>query len=551
MRQIQIKVSGELCEIDDATAIGVTFNGFDASAIDKLHLNFTNSFSLPLTVKNRKIFGFADNMNINSSSPSLGLYNKFDVELFVSGQKVMSGKIFVKDVSEGRVDVFIINDRDFIEAAQNTSMFRVTQSVVTELNDALNISFPNGANWSQIISWMASGDNDAWMPYTIGTLNKDWPIGEIKDDITSLANKYTTDNTYNLEDESKITTEFVTNSSVIGDYKSGHIYVNLKKVLDVAFEIVGLEAIYSASLANELEQDYLRLIDIVLYEDILRNYFFFRADDLYRLSSKEKSGKAYSEGVTFLDLFKTVAAEYAMLFDIKKDKIYLKQFNEIEDETPIELPVAKLNKRSMEISNISQKCVIGYSTVRGDANDSPTTGGLLLTCENKNINLGSESIVAFTINRTICGYFQYMYSSGQVQSQTSALDTTRTDDAKGIIIVRKSSDQTSYDVNVCRYYNWTDSDGYAARSETTVKLYRAEQSTVSSNGAYDLYADAVLYPEVIEVETFIPAHLALNFKSDNIAKFDAFPGKWYVSSISQWNPRLENQQTALTAIRIR
>ena len=65
-QNVQIKINGQSVDIDDDTAIGITFAGFSTDNLGKITLSHTNTFSLPLTRRNEGIIAFYGNMNMNT-----------------------------------------------------------------------------------------------------------------------------------------------------------------------------------------------------------------------------------------------------------------------------------------------------------------------------------------------------------------------------------------------------------------------------------------------------------------------------------------------------
>lgn len=544
MKGLQIQVNGQICDADENTAVGITFTGFNFSELNKIHLAYTNTFSLPITVKNRKIFGFPDNYFINSNQANESFYNKYKMKMFIDGQFIFDGKLFVSSVSKDRIELYVINGKDFTDTLANVTLFDVASYFVEDLNADIAEQYPNGAHFNDIVNYLSTAENKAWIPYTIGELNKVYPYAKINDGVVSLANRYDEDPSFNLEDERHMCTEFITNSSVVGDFKTGHIYVKVKDIFEKVFGEIGYSLVYSNSLDAAISQDWIRMIDIVLYENLLDNTFVFRADDIYKANYQDKEGAAFSKKVKFLDLFKTICTEYAILFDVNGDTIYFNTLNDIKSSPVSNIKISNLTNRKFSIDNINQKNVIGYTQINGSSEDLTTAGGLYFECKNNNISEGSSEDVNFQIQRVLCGYFQYEYSSGGILSETKALDTSKQNINENIVIVRKDNDSIPYSVRVSRYYNGQET--YASSN-----LYPVKQSTVLSNGFYDVFVDSVEYPEEIQLDAYIPNYVLSQWSSFNYVKFNTIPGYWHITSINQFNPRLESQLISLKAIRIR
>lgn len=544
--KLQLIVNNKIVDTDNNTAIGITYNGFDFSDSGKIHLTYSNSFTIPLTNKNRSVFGIVDNMGVNSNSVDSKLYDNFVCSLFVNGTKILNGKIYVNKVSDGRIEVFILNNKDFTETMQDFSMFDVTELLVNEINSDLNTSYPSGATFNNIIAWLASGSNDVWIPYTTGTLLKQYPYAKTDNDGgVTCGNLYEdTDNSndkeqYNIDNETTITTEFVTDSKIVGDYKTGHIYINLYRILITVFNRFGFDIEFDNDIETDITKQFIRMPDVVLYKNLITGYYNFRADSIYKCKIGGEAGSV-SKKLSFLDLFKMICNEYCLVFDITNNVVSFHSFNDIKNIVPGTYFNSVVNKRAFLIEGINKTNWIKYEKT-GDGNEY--AGALQIICSNKNVSNSDNELVS--IKRFICGYLVYMYEgTNYINTETFSLNTSDTSVNESFVMVQKDNTQTPFDVKIRRYLN-------GIKTETTVKLYKAVQTVVNNSGWWDLFKNNCLYPEEIELEAYIKPFELLNFRSFNLATFKTMPGVWYISNINGWNPLLDNGTVKVTAIRIR
>jgi len=94
----------ENVELDDQTAIGITVKGFDVTSPDVTRVNFSNSFTLPLTRKNTEIFENCWNAYSTVSTPQY-----LDCEYFVDNNLLIQGKICITKMEYGRLTAFIFD----------------------------------------------------------------------------------------------------------------------------------------------------------------------------------------------------------------------------------------------------------------------------------------------------------------------------------------------------------------------------------------------------------------------------------------------------------
>lgn len=552
MSDVQIIIDGKLLEIDDDTAIGISFSGFNFAEPGRIHLSYSNSFTVPLTSVNRSIFSFYDDMNTNSIVVNSGMYSSKPFRMFIDGAFVFSGKIYVESYGDDRITVHIISGRDFFDTMKDINMFDVTSICAGKLNEAIDTAYPSGASFSNIVDYMASSDNDVWMPYAVGLLNRTYPYAKADEDsgVIKCANRYDdTDNDngkyrWDIDNESIITTEFITDSDVVGDYKSGHLFVNLYSLFQWTFSNYGYGVTFSQSVQNSIQRQFVRMQDLVLYKDLVNSAFSFRADNLYHYKIGEDKVTASSTKVPFIELIKVVVSEYCLVVDIDaQNNIHFNTFNEIKSIEPKIYESSRIINRSTKIDGIPQ---LGWITYSGLGDSTTTTGGVRIVCNNTNIDKGGEDNSILTIGRYLPGYFEYKYTDSEdVQKSTFALNLSDNSINEKIVIISKSDDQTPYRIRVDRIYK--------GNSETTkyANLKRGYLSTVSNNGYWDLFRVNCEYPEVITIECRIDDFELINFSAYNFARFSNIPGTWYIQSIDGYNPRLVNSLVNVTAIRIR
>ena len=87
-------------DLDDKTAIGISYQGFNPEAPDQIGFKYSNSFSIPRTANNDKLTGFGGNSD--------DVYLPWFVNYIVDNEKVISsGKIKVTDITIDRINCSI------------------------------------------------------------------------------------------------------------------------------------------------------------------------------------------------------------------------------------------------------------------------------------------------------------------------------------------------------------------------------------------------------------------------------------------------------------
>lgn len=551
MSDVQIIVDGKLLQMDDDTAIGISFQGFNFAEPGRIHLSYSNSFTVPLTSVNRAIFSFFDDMNTNSFSVNAGMYTSKEFRMYIDGAFIFSGNIYVDSYSEERMTLHIISGRDFFDTLKEVTLFDLTSICAGKINEEIDSLYPSGASFGNIVDYMASGDNSVWIPYAVGQLNRIYPYAKVDSDsdVVKCANKYDdTDNDdgryrWDIDNESRMVTEFITDSDVVGDYKTGHLFVNLYDAINWTFSKYGYNVSFQQDVYDLIKTQYLRLVDLVLYQDLTNSMFSFRADDLYHYKIDDDK-KAASAKIPFVELIKVIISEYCLVVDIDSDNnVVFRSFNSIKSIEPKTYESSAVLTRDVKIDGIPQ---VGWITYSGLGDSTTNTGGVRIVCRNTNVSAGGEDTSIFSINRFLPGYFEYKYTdSDDVQKSTYALNLSEAAINEKIVIVSNAGDKTPYRVLVDRIYK-----GNSAPTKY-VNLKRAYLSTVSNNGYWDTFRQNCEYPEVITVECRIMDFELINFSGYNFARFSTIPGTWYIQSIDGYNPRTENSTVNVTAVRIR
>ena len=473
-------------------------------------------------------------------------YDTYDFELYVDGMFVFGGKTYVDGYQQGRVNMYVISNRDLLDVLKNYSMWDATGAIVEALNSELDERFSEGATWDNIVGYLETGENLGWIPYSVGTLNKKYPYDKIDSNTHSCSNRYDdTDNDdnkerYNLNNENVMTLEFITNNEIVGDYKTGCIYVRLYDLFTTVFGNLGWSVSFDNNVYQTLSRQYIRMEDIVTHMGLTSYKFAFMANDIYHYTIGDKA-EAASKKVPFIDLLKYICQEYCLMFDVRGDVVEFHSLRNIRNSSPIMFRTKEIKERSLFLEGVPQNSYIAYSDL---ADGTLLTGGKQIISNNKNIEKGSDNTVLMEIKRYLPGYFVYLYDNEQVKTNTYAINASDPAINGKFVVVQRVSSETPYRVNVRRYFLGVEYSTYAY-------LYRAGNRTVEDMGYWDEFASLVEYPDRVIVDCFMSPYEATIFEPWRKVEFDTLPGQWVVESVSQYNPRLESNEVEVTAIRLR
>ena len=606
---VQIEINGEFCDIDEQTAIGFNFQSFNPADPQNLFLSYSNTFTLPLSAKNKAIIKFADHVGYNSTE----IYDKFSCSVFIAGYQLFHGLVFIDSVSE-RINVTVYDKLDFVEQLKNLPFAKPTKEITTiesMLVDHINAN-NTFATYGEIVQYLASGTNDLWLPYSLGGLAEKYAVKvsdkqgvrmtpntrnlQNTDGLQQLAEasagitdgyedykwKYTKDGQeYELQsfDDYKNVC-LVQYFSRLGHFptvrtstpnphpyfqaiKTGHLTAKLTTVLSLIVDYLGIESnIASLSVLGGL---YVRVIDIAPYTAIKGDGTF----DCYfaYLTKGGFSPETYDSDecmeATAWDLFKSIIQEFNLVVDRSyniatgKQVYNFYEFNNIKSSDKKTFTLVEILDKSFRIDGIKQKSVIAYEGT-GGADDSDISAGLLLECENRNIEEGSTSEVFFKIGRFLPSYYA-IDNNGQL---TNYFDVDLSDTEQFSKMVFLQPDTTQYaNVAVWTLYenpkNYATPDAYTVYGyvngqrvkmernfvEFDVPLFVAQQPAVAYSGAYDQYQKMVRFPLVYKVKVVAELAEALQYKSYQHCEVEGLAGTYYIASMDGFNPSTDKYFT--------
>ena len=124
-----LKINDTFADIDDRTAIGITFQKYDFKNIGNRQLSISNSFTLPKTAKNIRLFSYAD----NSQSLSQNIYSKYTVNYWIDNEHlIINGSLRVDEISD-RIKVYVVNRDTFWDEVQKYTNYEMLSDLAVFL----------------------------------------------------------------------------------------------------------------------------------------------------------------------------------------------------------------------------------------------------------------------------------------------------------------------------------------------------------------------------------------------------------------------------------
>ena len=105
-----LRINGHDVDIDQQTAIGITFQAYDFKEPGKRKVSLSNSFSIPLTSNNQIIIGFGNNVQ----SIDTTIYESLTCCYWIDNEQLINNAIVrIEEITQGRIKMFVVNKNSF------------------------------------------------------------------------------------------------------------------------------------------------------------------------------------------------------------------------------------------------------------------------------------------------------------------------------------------------------------------------------------------------------------------------------------------------------
>ena len=156
-----LRINGFDIDIDDETAIGITLQSYDIKEPSQRKVNITNSFTIPLTANNNKIFGYPANIQ----STSKKIYEPLTADYWQDGyQLITKGIVRVDEVSE-RITLFLVQKLDLWDNLKLITWPQFAQEYIEWINPQVELSY------SQLIENVVEAESGLFLPCWLGQLS--------------------------------------------------------------------------------------------------------------------------------------------------------------------------------------------------------------------------------------------------------------------------------------------------------------------------------------------------------------------------------------------
>lgn len=609
---ITIKIGDIVADYDDSTAIAIEYKAFDFTDLDNMTLNSTNEFSLPKSNTNRLMFDFCDLTYSNSDYP----YVAHTAKLYADGALVLAGVMYINDVNE-RYNCVIVEDKSIFDALKATPFISpkvgnevladsLCSRLVNDWNTTVKGEIASQYNPTTTQEWIdgvykyclaRGGQNsnggytplhDYTVPFVVNCCGENIPYAASDDDSTiySRTNEMLREGSdpiygygFNLSriicyvdynnDITRlahiaISPMWASLDLIISQMEaiSGYTFTNLSEIIHeyngtnnrlfvhlpcVEFDsnILRVDGRYDIDFSGRL-----RIVNVGEKRDYNydgENLNDCKSDDFYK-------GNCW-------DVLKSIIIDYNLIFnlDVKNKQLIFSKFSDISAQTDDRpLILVEETSRAFKVDGIKQKQVIKY---KGDDDVK-----VLITCENKNIDEGSETTTYAEIDRYIFTkerfpIFRYTRTTPDIVNKVVtklAPDFTKIEPQQNLIMAiplcfarvagmpydeRCNVKLVSFGASVLlegdvsnfnmRYYA-----NYITHPEWN-EQYILLQPICSDYGQYNYFKQIVHKPVVLDVSVKKDEIFLHNFNRAKSVKINGYTGRYYVCEISKYNPRTD------------
>ncbi len=511
-----LRINGEDVDIDNLTAIGITLQAYDVKEPSKRKLNVSNSFTLPRTAKNNRIFGYASSPYSTSSI----VYDQLRAEYWINQNKL---------VKDGIVNLESISTRFTIHLVDKISVW-----------DELKL-----ITWDDFVTQFVE-----WQNYQVES-SFDLLVKKYIDANEPILLPLYMGNSYRLLD--KASNSYVENIDNIwlqyGETNGGHFCIYYKAIFDfikfkfgIDFNTNGDEFLYNLFADPFASKAYtpIRSLNIrKVYNSLTGLVEGFKIDKVgskfspLEDSEDKKEKTLYDAIVVFFQHFNV------MMDENLSDNIKLYRWDDL-NYADIEDWSKKISDKEItfkpSISGFAQNSKIKFASIY--ENGLPETSQRILTCKNKNIDFENE---LFSINAYIPSLIQVNGGFIPDLSEAKSFETFE------LFVTGYESIEVLQRTTSAVAVLFKDSGSDAI--ETSLN-YLQIPSIYGIGQEYRLLDDALKYPVFYEAQFWLTAYDIINLKFFKQYYIDRLGGSFFINKISGFNPEKANTPTKVELLQI-
>jgi len=528
MRKLQL--NNVDVDVDNKTAIGITFQSYDVKSPRTRSVKASNSFSIPATAKNLQLFGQAN----NPQSLSTLIYEKGTLNYYINNDRIIKNASFRVDYITDRIGLYTYEKPDIWDILKGVLWTDFLADYLTWLQTYKGVpsqGAPHTGSYSDFISGLANNSDGIKLAHYLGNLyNYDPAEGEnfIEDDFNIYLY-------YDNISEIGFGGHFSTYYKNIFEYIEHTYNVNFLTQEDGIIGNIWNDSY--ASVCYTPIRNYAPAVNVsnnVITGMYITNYISDASDVVGFLPFKKLQDK---EGKTLYDCVLVFLQTFDIVIDSVSidgiDSFRLARFDDLSTKASLvdwSGLAPKIPRFEPRIDGYAQRTYIKYSSVYAEG--AATTAQRVLTCGNKNLDF---EVDLFAIDAHIPATVKV---NGGVSVDLSTEESFKTFE---VLI-----DGSTFTGNI-KYKHGLNVDAgdtlTASLSISAAGLY----TVASEYLALDALLDA---PRYYEVEKWLTMEDVRDLQFFKLYYFKELNGAFFINKISGFNPEKSNKPTKLELIKV-
>ncbi|MFZ2169379.1 MAG: hypothetical protein WAW61_07060 [Methylococcaceae bacterium] len=523
-------------DIDNETAIGIDFQVYDFKEPGKRKINISNSFTIPSTIHNLKIFGFPGNVH----TKSIRFYDNWYIDYWIDNiQFIKKARLRIEqvDLQANRISLFIFEKPDIWEQFKAFLWPDFITEFLTWMRDVKGFPVLQGAegpSWTyfngtiaQFVDAYKDTSEGIILPHYFGNLAKYQPYGSLNfKENNKLISLYFMDVDPTFTDDTRYC-------------EGGHFCIFAKTIFEfleykysLNFHTAG--GVFTANVWDDvvIKSVYTPARDICLYTVNGTEWAFFERNKIlfgtgyfepYHDIEDKPDKSLYDFIIAFIQHFNIIVE-----IDETETNIKLRRFDDIETFGKI-VNWSGLAKKPIfkpAIDGYAQNNYIKFSAI--NPGGSEFLNAKLITCNNKGIDIETD---LFKIDAYIPSF--------SISNSSPVLDIE--DSFETFQFFRNSGNN----INVSVYISNRVLD-YEYHILSSLHI----PALIDMSTEYLLLEAALQYPEFYEVEKWLSLHDMINYDPYNLYYFQEVNGLCFINKISGFNPEKSKSPTKLELIKI-
>lgn len=510
-----LEINGTKVDIDEKTAIGIDFSGYDISKPGERKVASSNNFSIPKTAKNMAVFGWPGNPQSLSTIP----YDSLSCNYWINN---------IKLINDGRAILSNVKDRIYLDITEKSNIWDTLDStLISEFIPTIisELGLPDGTT-------PYVGSFSVFIDYILANFPIRIPLY-----FGNLANYDPGTGTGILENSTRIYLEYIYQVGGNNIHANGaHFCITAKSLFEIIESYFEVDFGTADSDAYQIFNDtygeaiYLPLPNLDLDHTATAYYFAFDDDTKFEPHDIEIA----FEGKSLGDFVRAYFQLFNVIIDKTSTGFICHRLDDLDNAPEEDFSGIQIEPEFMpKLDGYKQYNYIKFKTIYEGAPNN--LGAKEIVCLNKNIEAGTSDESLFEIDAHMPGTF--------VNPVQDILDMSTPEALNNFTFMIDSGYSQSIDIK----YTSTVAGSPVNDSYTkTIPI----AAVYGLTGEYNLIASMVEYPKKYVIEKYLKLIDIYNLKYFVKRWVKELNGYFFVNKITGVNPDKSNEPVKIELIKI-